>query len=391
MSVMQRKWRDPKTGALRKSWMIDVTVRMPDGSRSPRVRMAAPVQTRRDAEIFERKVRNEIENGTYGKKPEKKLAPTLREFAPKVLEAAEANRLKPSTIEAKKLILEGRLMRMFGDKRLDQFDELDIQRIKAEMKERNSKTVNNVLCVLNGTLKLAVKLKEISALPVHIELLKVELRDMDFYEFGQYTDLVEAAGKIDRRTVAMVLLGGDAGLRLGEILALEWTDVDFKRRQLRIQRGEWRGKVSLPKGGRGRKIPMTKALTAALEDLRHLRGPRVFYRDDGTPMSQQTLKSWMAQAQRRANLEVTAGLHILRHTFCSHLAMRAVAPVTIKELAGHKSLSTTMRYMHLSPSEKDRAIAMLDDRPVESISETHGTCMAHEVVFEDNPRQLLRP
>ncbi|MGH9122424.1 MAG: tyrosine-type recombinase/integrase, partial [Acidimicrobiales bacterium] len=60
------------------------------------------------------------------------------------------------------------------------------------------------------------------------------------------------------------------------------------------------------------------------------------------------LSDWMMQAQRRARLEVHGGLHILRHTFCSHLAMRGAPTMAIKELAGHADLSTTMRYMHLS-------------------------------------------
>ena len=57
--------------------------------------------------------------------------------------------------------------------------------------------------------------------------------------------------------------------------------------------------------------------------------------------------------------------HILRHTFCSHLAMRGAPAMAIKELAGHADLSTTQRYMHLSPAEKDKAILLLDDRPAE--------------------------
>jgi len=57
---------------------------------------------------------------------------------------------------------------------------------------------------------------------------------------------------------------------------------------------------------------------------------------------------------------VSGRLHILRHTFCSRLAMRGVQVMAIKELAGHASLSTTMRYMHLSPCAKRDAILMLD-------------------------------
>jgi hypothetical protein len=54
-------------------------------------------------------------------------------------------------------------------------------------------------------------------------------------------------------------------------------------------------------------------------------------------------------------VEATGNVHILRHTFCSHLAMRGAAPKAIQNLAGHQHLSTTMRYMHLSPSERERS------------------------------------
>lgn len=52
-------------------------------------------------------------------------------------------------------------------------------------------------------------------------------------------------------------------------------------------------------------------------------------------------------------------IHVLRHTFCSHLAMRGAPAVTLKELAGHANLSTTMRYMHLQAGAKQAAIALL--------------------------------
>jgi len=57
---------------------------------------------------------------------------------------------------------------------------------------------------------------------------------------------------------------------------------------------------------------------------------------------------------------VKPGVHILRHTFCSHLAMKGAVPRQIQELAGHKDLSTTMRYMHLSPLSRRQAIQLLD-------------------------------
>ena len=62
----------------------------------------------------------------------------------------------------------------------------------------------------------------------------------------------------------------------------------------------------------------------------------------------------------KAHLRNT-GVHVLRHTFCSHLSMRAAPARAIQELAGHKDLATTQRYMHLSPAATDGAIRLLDD------------------------------
>ena len=54
------------------------------------------------------------------------------------------------------------------------------------------------------------------------------------------------------------------------------------------------------------------------------------------------------------------GIHILRHTFCSHLAMRGAPAKAIQELAGHVDLKTTQRYMHLSPAALESAIRLLE-------------------------------
>jgi site-specific recombinase XerD len=66
-----------------------------------------------------------------------------------------------------------------------------------------------------------------------------------------------------------------------------------------------------------------------------------------------------ARAARLANLE-HRGVHILRHSFCSHLAMRGVPARSIQALAGHRNLTTTERYLHLSPRAIDDAIRLLE-------------------------------
>jgi site-specific recombinase XerD len=65
------------------------------------------------------------------------------------------------------------------------------------------------------------------------------------------------------------------------------------------------------------------------------------------------------------------GVHVLRHTFCSHLAMKGAATRAIQELAGHQDLTTTQRYMHLSPSAIEGAIRLLDERRATSGATPH--------------------
>jgi site-specific recombinase XerD len=116
----------------------------------------------------------------------------------------------------------------------------------------------------------------------------------------------------------------------------------------------------VPKSGRSRQLPTTQRLTAALKAVRHLRSERVFCQPDGSPITRDRVIKAVRAAQRVADLG--QGVHILRHTFCSHLAMKGAPARPIQELAGHADLSTTQRYMHLSPAATEDAIRLLDGR-----------------------------
>jgi hypothetical protein len=61
-----------------------------------------------------------------------------------------------------------------------------------------------------------------------------------------------------------------------------------------------------------------------------------------------------------ARTKETGQLHILRHTFCSRLPLAGASSMAIEELAGHQQISTTQRYMHLSPAAKSATIQLLD-------------------------------
>jgi site-specific recombinase XerD len=131
------------------------------------------------------------------------------------------------------------------------------------------------------------------------------------------------------------------------------------KRQLCVARSDWKGQVTTTKGGRLRYVPLTERLAAALRGHRHLKGPRVLCADEGAPLTQRAVQGLVARAARRANLR-NGGVHILRHSFCSHLAMRGAPTRAIQELAGHQQITTTQRYMHLSPAAIDSAIRLLE-------------------------------
>ena len=80
--------------------------------------------------------------------------------------------------------------------------------------------------------------------------------------------------------------------------------------------------------------------------------------DDGESMTMKTIQQAVQRAARRTG--VRAGIHILRHTFCSHLAMKGAPARAIQELAGHVDLATTQRYMHLQTGAVEAAISLLD-------------------------------
>ena len=265
---------------------------------------------------------------------------------------------KPSGIAAKETILRVHLITQLGTKELDRITNEDVQRLKSTLCEKSPKTVNNVLATLSRMLTVAVEWGVIDALPCTVKQLKTPRPAVAFHDFEDFESLVTSTKVIDPNSYLITLLGGEAGLRCGEMMALEWSDVNLGKRQLCVRRSEWKGHVTSPKGGRIRYIPLTVRLASALRQHRHLRGRRVLVERDGRTFTQKMVQDRVRWAARRA--QVPAGVHILRHTFCSHLSMRGAPVRAIQELAGHQDLSTTLRYMHLSPAAIQGAIRLLD-------------------------------
>jgi integrase len=276
MSVVVRRYR-------RGGHQVDIRLTLPDGTP---FRERRRITASKSAAIRwgQERERHLLQHGSP--KPKKEV-PTLKQFAPRFVDGhARANRQKPSGIAAKEMLLRVHLVPFLGHKRLDAITNEDVQRMKAWMVVKSPKTVNNVLAVLSVLLKKAAEWDVIERVPCTIRLLPISKSAATFHDFDQYERLVEVAKAIDPITELSVLLGGEAGLRCGEILALEWRDVDVAKRQLCVQRSDWNGEVTSPKGGRLRYVPLTVRLAAALREHRHLRGPRVLCQSDGAPLTQ---------------------------------------------------------------------------------------------------------
>ena len=235
--------------------------------------------------------------------------------------------------------------------------------MKAKLKGQSATALNHTLGVLSKVMVFAWDIGVLEKLPWRLKTVKVKATapEMGFYDFGDYARLVKAAAGTGDSDLVMVLLGGDAGLRRGEMAALEWSDVDLANSVLTVRHSLYKGQLTVPKGGHSRKLSMTKRLVAALKAVRpegKVTG-RVLRRPDGAH-TETSINEVMPRITRSAGLKVSRKIHILRHTFCSHLAMRGAKAIQVMELAGHTDLKTTQRYMHLSPAMKDSAIRLLE-------------------------------
>jgi integrase len=215
MSVTIRPYKRKRGG-----WEVDIQVTLPDRT-VLRERRRAPASAKstalRWAEDRERHLL------IHGRPQPKKEMPTIEQFAPRFLDGhARANRQKPSGIAAKEPILKSQLVRLLGSRRLDAITTEDVQRLKTHLRDRAPKTVNNVLTVLSVLLKKAVEWDVIERLPCTIRLVPAVKPTAGFHDFREYERLVACARELGWRTELIVLLGGDAGLRRGEIAALRW-------------------------------------------------------------------------------------------------------------------------------------------------------------------------
>jgi integrase len=163
----------------------------------------------------------------------------------------------------------------------------------------------------------------------------------------------------DRRDAEAVRVAAYSGLRLGELLALRWRDVDWTGAALTISRSLSSGVEGTTKSGHVRRVPMADQAAAALERLSQRvdfvsRDDYVFCNALGRPLDGSALRRRYKRARDAAGLRPLRW-HDLRHTFGSLLVAGGVDLVSVKDAMGHSQLGTTSRYLHARPATERAA------------------------------------
>jgi integrase len=213
-------------------------------------------------------------------------------------------------------------------------------------------TVNHDLKILGIIFNRAVKQNLIKKNPAkEVERFKVEQKEVRFFSLEEIQKILESCS--ERMYPAYMILF-HTGVRKGELLELEWDDVDFERRIIKIgPKDGWS-----PKGKRPREIPINDELIEVLlEQRRGSKGSYVLEKN-GSNRYDRTLWEDIKKLTKELGIK-DANIHTFRHTFASYMIMNGVDIVTVKELLGHSDITTTMRYAHLMPNHKMWAVNKL--------------------------------
>jgi integrase len=152
-----------------------------------------------------------------------------------------------------------------------------------------------------------------------------------------------------RHVRPMVIMALNTGMRIGEILSLQWNDIDLKTGVIAVRHS---------KNNESRMVPINDALHEALMALEPGMGDsHVFTHLNGEPYH--FIYDGFRAALKRARID-NFRFHDLRHTFASHLVMQGVDIRTVGQLLGHKTIAMTMRYSHVSDERLKDAVHRLN-------------------------------
>jgi integrase len=310
-------------------------------------RESAKTTSKKEAEAFLERRKVEARDGKIPTRPARLY--TFNDLADVYYRnwAGEHKSLKERRCRIKQLTAE------FGNLPLSAFDTKVVKLFKAErLKVNKAATVNRMLALLKHMFREAVEDEMVSE-EVLYKIRKVKLvaennRRLRYLSREECQTLIEACSPHLKPIVITAL---NTGMRKGGILSLKWEQIDLKHGFVLL---------NVTKNGERREIPINSTFRAILEAIPH--GPEseyVFTDRNGRPFKE--VKKSFETARRRAGI-LDFRFHDLRHTFASHLVMAGIDITTVKELLGHKTLVMTLRYAHLAPSHKVKAMEALEER-----------------------------
>jgi len=272
-------------------------------------------------------------------------------------------RRAPSTLADYRNTVRAYLLPEFGDH--TPLGKIDTRRIDA-YRERllsdgrlSRRSIQKILVLLHGILKRAKRRGWISTNPAE------DVERVTFRRSGEFNVLTPsqvaavARAATDEQDAALFTVAAFTGLRLGELRALRWGDVDFSKRLVHVRRSYTHGQPGPPKSGKVRSVPLIDQAAVPLDGLSrrsHFTGndDLVFATAIGKPLDDSALRKRFYEALDAAELGELRRkpdplvFHDLRHTFGT-LAVQAFPLSDVKAYMGHADIQTTMIYVHHVP------------------------------------------
>ena len=236
----------------------------------------------------------------------------------------------------------------FGNRSLHEISSFDIERFKSDRaKQVSVATTNRGLALLKSMFNRAIEWKKLKDNPCRaVKLFKENNQRLRYLEQEEIRRLLINCSGYLKGIITVALF---AGMRKSEILNLKWHDCDFERQIIRLTN---------TKNNETRTIPMNDLIKETLIAIhKHPDSPYIFYKRNGKPFI--NVRKSFDKLLKACKIEEFR-FHDLRHTYASQLAMSGVDLNTIRELLGHKSEKMTLRYAHLSPDHKRRAVDSLN-------------------------------
>jgi integrase len=326
-----------------------------------RYRRRSPENSRLGALAYEATLRQKLAKGERIESEIREQGVTFEKFAWMWFNDYVIPNNKPSEQVGKRCILSASLIPFFGSMPIGSIGAHAIERYKAQQSQHGltNKTIRNRLTVLNKCVATAYDWLQLEGAPPRIKWPKCVPPEIDYLSPEECELLLGQASGI---LYEMVLIALRTGMRQGEIRGLQWSSIDWLNQSVAVRHSldNHCRRLVAPKSGRVRHIPMDADVYERMYRRKSGTG-YVFLAGDGRPFSNYRVNYAIKGLCKRAGLR-KIGWHTLRHTFASHLAMRGVPLPAIKELMGHSSITTTMRYAHVAPSTLRSAIEMLNPK-----------------------------